>query len=344
MTTSSFSHGKIVVDKTSHKEGIMKKNLPKLAIALSILSISSIALASNFLNQDTTVPALNKASAAYLAGDFKKMTVEIKNVFLAQPNDPLIKENAFELLNKAYQVSGERGIETDWHLPSEITNMKISVRRDQNDVPKYALTIYGNLTASGMIKQLRVTHFPDQVIMDKLAGIGDFSDEEDAKTPGFFYVGNNNHEPIPTGLYLLRVELINGKVVDGWFLIDEDMNATANPDVTAPAMGQVFQTGNPTFRWLNFQTPQYKPYETRSVWIGVSKVTSSDHNDQKWILHQNSPILQEATIGSTVDGIGVRKLDDGRYFFQIKYHERKRFGDVLIGRDAMTTRAFSVRQ
>lgn len=326
----------------------MKNHLRALLSVAAISGLASpLADATGFFGQDTGNPELTRVSEAYLAGDLGRMAVEIKNALAAQPNDPVVRENVLGLLRKAYETAGQNGIPADWHLPDEITKMKITVRTAHKDLPEYTLKVYGDVTALGVIRQLRVTRFPDQVVLDKLAKVGEFEDSVDSldKTLEYNYESPKSHQPVPTGLYLLHIELASGKATEGWFIVDDDMNATATPDVAAPAVGETFATGNPTFRWTNFQSPQYKPYEMRALWMGVSTSEPPAYDwNKKWELYERNPTVQEATVGVTAEGQGVSKLENGRYLVVIDYHERKRFGDVLIGRDCATSRQFTVKQ
>jgi hypothetical protein len=310
-----------------------------------LMAFPCFSQAGEFFSQEHST--LGKVHSAYLARDFRKMAVAMKDALMAQPDDPQVKENVLRLYKKAYEVQGQNGVPADWQLPDEITKMRITVRRIQKDLPEFSLKVSGNTIQAKIIKQLQVIHYPDQIVLDKRSAIGEWKEGPGKNSVDFEYQfqGRKSRQQVATGLYLLKVELTNGKSVDGWFLVDDDMNASTTPEVSSPAVGETFTTGNPKFIWVDFRSPEYKPYEHRSVWIGVSRAEPPNYDwDKKWQLWVDSPTLQQTTVGPTSGGTGVSKLENGRYVFVINYGERRRFGDVMIGRDCMTNRTFIVQQ
>ena len=313
-------------------------------IAVALTVFEGLASAGDFFGKDNG--ALAQAQAAYLRGDLVKMTSEMKAALMAQPTDPVVRENVLALLKKTYESRCGQGVPADWRLPDEIGKMKISVRRKEKDTSEYALKVFGNNARLHLIKQLRVTRYPDQVVLDKQAGIGEWSEEagKNGEDPEYTLQGRKSRQPVPAGLYLLRIELTNGKATDGWFLIDDELNSSATPDVATPAIGETFQTGNPTFRWTDFRSPQYRACERRSVWLGVSRAEPPNYDwDEKWSFWADAPSFEDISVGSSSNGTSIGKLDAGRYIFVIDFHERRWFGDIQIGRDSVTTRPFSVR-
>lgn len=322
----------------------MKFQLRSLIATTLLMSISSISNAAGFFAPTKDGSPLAKVHSAYLAGDFKKMTSEMKKTFEAYPNDPQVKENVFAVLQKAYEIGGKGAVPVDWSLPDDITSFKASVRITEKDEPQYFFKIYGNTVKGKYIKQLKVTRFPNQVILDKEAGVGEWEEERNNKEPDFGFQTAKSRQAIPGGLYSFYLEMADGQFTDGWFLMEDDINSTATPRVTVPASNEVFQTGNPTFRWADFTSPQYKNTERRSVWMGVSRSEAPYYQwDIQWEMFKFDPRVEEVIVGSP-DGEGVNKLSNGNYVFVIKYNERRNFGDLIISRDSAVIRSFSVRQ
>jgi hypothetical protein len=149
-----------------------------------------------------------------------------------------------------------------------------------------------------------------------------------------------NPTPPATGLYLIKVVLKSGKTVNGWFILDDGMNPSGSPTVTAPAADQIFKTGNPTLTWNDFRSPQYSSFDQRSLWVGVYGDDSASH--ELWTFFAGAPTVQQVTV-SAGQGHGVSELPDGRYKLGLGYSELHHFGDILIGRECTTERMFSVQ-
>lgn len=320
------------------------QNLFKLGFLITL----PLGLACGQLMKSTPSNShLEKVHSAYLAKDFSRMVGEIKNTFETANPDPLVQSNLLALLRKAYDLQGTSGLPVDWQLPEEILRMRVGVRRGGSEIPEYQLKIYGQIKEPGVIKQLKVRRFPNQVLADKMAGIGYWEEipEDDGKTIHFDLNSNNSRQPIPGGLYLLDLELNNGKTVAGWFLLEDDSNATASPNVLVPAVGETFHTGTPTFRWDDFRSPQYRPTESRVVWMAINLANPPDDKyDPKWEFYSESPSLTNITVGLPPNGPSGPGLANGRYKFTIKYMERRRFGDLLISREAATSRFFAIEK
>lgn len=318
-------------------------NLQNLVLGI-ILALSLNVYATTFFGSEDE--ALSKAHIAYLKKDFKTMALELKNVLMQSSNDLQVKENVFSLLRASSDYRKQEGIPADWRLPDEILKMNVGIRFVQKSEARYLLAIQGDVVKPGLFKQLKLTRFPDQVVLDKQAGIGRWEEQTYAdRKPEYGFYSEKSREPVPGGLYILRVELQNGKSVDGWFLIDDGRNSTAAARIAVPSDGETFRTGNPTFHWADFHSPQYQPYERRGLWMAVSRSEPPKYEwDMVWDLWNGSPNISEVTIGKEDEANGVSKLEPGHYIFVLKYSERTRFGDVNISRDSITQRPFMVGQ
>lgn len=295
--------------------------------------------------QADALSSLRNAHQAFLQKDFKKMTSEIKSTLLEAPHDMSILDNVLELYRKAAQVRGNEGLPTDWYLPDEITSMRIGVRFRHEERSNYALSVGGNTKQAKSIKQLQIIRYPDRVIIDKQAGIGEWEDTIDLEgNPDFFVKSETSRKPIIAGLYLLKLETRSGEKVDGWFLVDEHLNSTEVPVIHSPSNQEVLSS-TPNFRWENFKSPQYQSNEKRSFWAGVGRIKASKYEwDEKWYLWQSPPTTEEATIGITPESVGVDKLESGTYVFVLKFSERTKFGDITISRDSVNQRTFVVKE
>jgi hypothetical protein len=311
-------------------------------VTLLCLTAMNTAYGSSFYRTDD---ALSRAHASFFAGDNLKMMTELRDSLMSQPYDLELKKSALALYKQAVAKAGTKGLPADWKLPEEISTMKIAFRHIQSDRTGYQLRVSGEVKAFGLIRQLQVVHYPDQVILDKEAGIGTYEESTSAKGE-FEYSGQSlkTTRPLASGLYLLKGVLNSGKTVDGWFLLEDEMNSTAVPEVQIPSVDQVFSNGKPTFHWNNFQSPQYQPFEIRSVWIGISRTDLGENWVKRWEKWIRSPQLTELTVGVTEPQAGVNELENGAYAFALNYHESHSFGDIILNRDSATYRYFKVQK
>lgn len=310
----------------------MNKTICELLIVAAIMATTTVVKADS----------LTKANEAYLQKDFKTMSSEVKNTLLYDSDDPLVKKNAMDLLSTAYEVAGKDGIPTDFELPPEISSLKVTIRFISG---KYRLRVSGNAPL-GTIQKLKVNRaYPDQVVIDTNSDKVEEEDVGDSDGPQFNVRAKPSPEKISTGLYLLTIDTKQGHHMDGYFIVDEDMNSVDTPTVIAPTEGQIFRTGNPTFKWVDFMSSKYKPYEKRSVYVGV--YGAEEPHPDVWEVNQTPPTIAETTIGiasEQFDSNGKVSLEDGSYVVNVTYRERKKFGPIVLGRESGTTRSFSVKQ
>lgn len=292
----------------------------------------------------TATNSISEAHKAYLERDFGEMTKQMKAALMEAPGDQVILENVLGLYSKAFDLMGDKGLPTDWYLPDEISHFRVSVRVRENTRRHYSIGVGGHLQEAGLISQLQLIQYPDRIILDKTAGIGNW-EETNPKEPEFNFRAEGSRRPVESGLYLLKVELTNGKRVDGWFIVDPNLNSSDAPVVHSPKDQQVFITDQPTFRWQDFRSPENRGYETRGLWIGVSRSEPPQYEWQElWYLWQRPIVITEATIGKSHDGVGVEALENGNYVFVVNFIERKKFGDIYLSRDSQTQKNFKVKK
>lgn len=312
--------------------GKRKDGMTKLLATLILTAFAGMALAAS---------PLDNAHEAYVKGDFAKLTTEIREALKEQ--DAVVTRNALALLAKAYEVRGGAGLPVDWKLPPEIREMKVAVSRvhsPQSD--EYGIEIRGAQTEKGMIRQLQLVRYPDHVVLDKQRGVGEWTEELDPDNgPEYELDGARSAGPVPEGLYLVNLELKTGAVTRGWVIVS-DLVSTETPVVTAPFVGQTFSTGNPSFRWTDFRSPQYKSHELRTLWLGVAR--PSPTWTEVWSHFFVHPRLTETTIGLDPEAHGAKALENGRYTFYVNYKESRRLGDVLMQRKSVTATPFFVKK
>lgn len=288
---------------------------------------------------------IGRAHAAFLARDYGAMANHLKETLADPTSSEAMRQNAVELLEKAYSVKSGSPIPVDWTLPKEITDMKVKVRHTRRfEQGAYGLKVQGNMLERNLIQQLQIIRYPDQIVLDRKGKIGDWSEIEEPKDGIYFELdGPNTPEPAADGLYLLNLEMRDGRVVNGWFILSH-LVSSETPTVLSPAHGQHFTTANPTFKWDNFYSPEYQSFERRNLWMGITTAEPPTFAyNEVWTLFEPSPTRTEVTVGTEAAAMGVKQLKEGRYAVLVGYSEIRRFGPLKLARGSLTVIPFSVK-
>lgn len=285
--------------------------------------------------------ALEAAQVAFVKKDFKEMGLAIKTV-LSSGAEPEVQSSAIKLLDQVYTENCEYNFPVDWHLPVQIIRMSVDQMRNlEPDGVWYRTLVSGHLKEIDGIQQLRLVQFPNKVIADKQAGIGEWEVEVDPNDPSDIYYAltqKDSKEAVQPGLFLLEIVTKDGRTTKGWFILN-DQFSSASPVVHSPTVGEHFASGTPDFRWNDFKSPEYKACERRKMNIYVTKIPSSTW-DLRWSVSGSDPGMTSATVGS--DGIGNSSLEPGRYWFSLFYRETRQFGDLELRRRSATSRNFYI--
>jgi hypothetical protein len=286
------------------------------------------------------------AHESFLAGNFDQMALDIKRALMAHPGDESIQRNLLDLYDKAYEIRGDGAINPDWHAPKEILWFSIGVKkmfRPDRGLIDYRMSASLDFSKGSEIEQLRIVHFPSEVIIDKAQGIGMSFDEISPDGINGLWIGADyRKQPISEGLYLLDIKMKGKETTHGWFLLSRII-ASESPEVSVPAINQTFSTGNPSFQWKNFVSSQYRNYEQRGEGVNIIRY-SPNVTSNTWTINHRPATLTSVTVGAGNEGeTGAKTLAPDDYVFQLTYRERHKFGDLLISRDSGTHVPFTVK-
>jgi hypothetical protein len=307
-----------------------------LGWALSLSSCNSASAEKAAVDADGVV-ALEAAHVAFVKKDLRAMGLAIKDVMFSDA-EPELKFNALRLLDQTYTENCAYEFPADWSLPAQVSDLRVGIGRNQKpESVGYKIKITGQLQQADNITQLRLVKHPAEVVVDKTAGIGEWSVEVNPEDPSdiYFELAKYSREKADPGLYLLQIVTNDGKTTDGWFLVTDQV-ASASPEVVSPSVGQRYHSGMPQFVWKDFKSPEYKPCERRRLSIYVSQLPGEE---LFWYLYDRDPAITAATVGT--DG-GGRTLTPGRYWFGLTYREARPFGPLSLVRHATTSRDFYV--
>ncbi len=278
--------------------------------------------------------ALHEAHQAYVEGDFRNMAIKIKGIFERGEFGPQVQKNAMMLLESAHSEAGSSGIPADWKLPEELRLLQLDlVRRQLPDSVEHALKLFGrSATTAKEIAQLSIVNHRGEVVLDKNAGVGEWwvspkPEEQDR----FELTLEDLEEPQPEGLYFVHAEFRNGRTWSAWFLLSGVL-ASSSPKLHAPTTGEIVTSATPTIEWDDFRSPEFQPSEKRSLWLGIGK---SHPYQSVFSLWRRNPKVSKVTVD--------RELENGKHSVILSYKERKKFGEMWLGRGASTVRPFFVR-
>jgi hypothetical protein len=323
----------------------------KLGLSLSsVLSVLVSTGCTNAIANQQTKPLAAKVAAldgalelesahvSYANGDLKEMGLSIKSVLFSNA-EPEVKDNALKLLDRVYNESCDYTFPVDWKLPSLVKGLYMDIgRKSEPDGISYKTKISGHLNDPEAIQQIVVKRYPDTVIADKQAGIGEWELDIDEKDPRdiYFEIAIKDSVALKPGLYMIDITTKDSVETNGWFIVSDQLSS-ASPVVHTPSVGQHFTTTTPEFRWSDFRSPEYKPCESRRLRIFVAKIPS-DKWDLRWSFGKNDPMVTSANVGTEGDGT----LEPGKYWFTLYYKETRQFGEMELSRRSETNRQFYI--
>ncbi|MBS1960898.1 MAG: hypothetical protein JST04_01690 [Bdellovibrionales bacterium] len=310
-----------------------------LAFSTLAASVSAEAAPANRFFVDPRFPSeVQAAHELFYQEKFDAMAVEIKTALLKYPRDAAIRQDVLALFDAAYELRGNGAVNPDYRLPDSVTWMSVADKkrmRSSTGAIAHRFTMSLDHKAGSEIDQLRVVRYPDAVILDKQAGIGEFepADEPDG-TKNLWAAGPNQREALPEGLYLFDLKMKGQETMHGWFLFSR-MTATESPTVTVPAVDQVLATATPTFAWKNFVSSEFRNYERRKVFVAVGYADGREPD----LFQFSSKTGGSQPTETTVD----KPLPSDEYVMRVSYRERREFGPLTLSRESDTAVPFTVK-
>lgn len=281
--------------------------------------------------------ALDAAHTAYLEGDFIAVAERIRDVLLDPGSSDLVKENAYALLDKSYEVN--KG-----HLPVRFTLPEGYVHLDYGAIrgatrhgPFYEIFVRGRARDASHLKGVTLKRLPDEVLLDKRSGKGKFDLRDDE--PGYkdFVLEVKEVPALPAdGVFTIRLELDDGTVSESWF-IAHGLASSASPEVKSPAPSAALSDPNPVVSWVPFRSPEYVPFEERilNIWAGRDGDEANAWNF--WTADPGD--LATLKLGNH-PGTPSVKLPTGDYWLSVGVFERRAFGPIHLNRASTTALPF----
>jgi hypothetical protein len=237
---------------------------------------------------------------------------------------------------EAYEKANGPIVPLDWTVPQGMHLLSFNASREydaESDRTFYQASFYMPLEQAGIIEQVQLIRYPNQIIVDKQAGIGNWGEEINLGIP-CATLSTRRTSPIEDGLYLLNLQVHGQPRVNGWFILSQSASS-ATPIVRSPTPHEVFRTGLPTFRWVDFKSPEYRPFELRKRMISTYGNNSPTGVAQQWSKNSTNPDASESITPDPA-------LTAGNYSFHLGFQERWFLGGMLLGRSSATRVNFSI--
>jgi hypothetical protein len=282
--------------------------------------------------------ALGAAHEAYLDGNFVALGERVRDVLLDPASTDGVKENAYELLDKAYEAQGGK-------LPSGFTPppgygrftyavFRVSIGR----ATTYDVRFRGLARDASHVAGLTLRHLPDGMVLDKADPRSHFQIRHD---PGVQKAGLQEFAldsgPIPAppedGVVTVRLELDDGTVSEGFF-IARSLASSVTPEVTAPAPWATLRDPSPVVAWSPFHSPERAPFEQRAMGVQLRRDGEPNLVWEQW--SDKPDDFTEARLGSPA-GVGRSALAPGSYRVSVTASEHRFFGPVELSRGSRTT-------
>jgi hypothetical protein len=279
--------------------------------------------------------ALAAAHDAYLAGDMLGMNRSLHAVLSGDP-DPDVKANAIALLDAAYEHADGK-LPADWSLPAGMRTLELGqVRVEEPNLTRFSVWLSAHIEASSEIVGLTLSR-GGETLIDLATGGGKRKVEREKDGHTYFSLSTDEGtQPIGPGVYDVRVELRGEPPVVGWVLVS-DITAKGAPHVYEPRSASLV-SGNPTLSFEDFRSPAYRPFEQRTLWIGVSRAEGIE-----WGLWTDSLGFTSVVLGDDDRGTSKMTLPGGRHWLAVMFSEKRRFGPIRVTRAVSTQQPFDVR-
>lgn len=282
--------------------------------------------------------ALESAHQAYLDGDYLALGDRVRDVLLDARSSDLVKENAFALLDKAFEV--QKGhLPSRFVLPPGMEGVKYSVVRGQSlQHGYYRVYLYGRMKDASQVRDLSVRLLPDTPMLDTSAGIGQLSVKAEGSSGMQRFVLEREVPEVPRdGVLAIHFGMKDGTVSDGW-VITHAAAASATPEIQSPSASSTVPAGHPVVSWTPFRSPEYLPFERRtlSVYVGDSaEGTAWDF----WT--QDYGDLAAVRVGDHLPAART-SLIPGDYWLTLGCGETRMFGPITLARESRSQLGFHV--
>lgn len=309
----------------------MKKLMTILVLHLSLYA-SSVPQ-----NIDLAKEALKEAHQNFILKKYKKMSLNLKEVFTFSNGNKEIEDNAYKLLNNAFKVREGKKIPTDWKKPEDFKYIKVTFRKEANPgsgLSRFRINLSGEFKNNIELDQIKVTQYPNKVLLNKEKGKGYFEYWIKDNERYGLYMGRVITQANTSGLFYIDIKVKDHELQRHWVIVNP-ASFSKLPKVTYPQDADVIE-GSFTGKWKNFVSSDYQDFERRKLHVKIKELRG-ENRKTPWRFFENNPIRSTLHLS---EGEFKEPLKPGLYLYSVDYSERRKFGDFKIGRDYRTVIGF----
>lgn len=319
------------------RDGARMKTPTLLLLSVSMFACSTPDPTPAPSEARTTTPsALEAAHEAYLRGDWLTTSDRIRDVLVDRASTDLVRENAFELLDKAYEATSGR-LPSRYTLPAGFQVVTIGSMRGQHAWATYrTIFLYVKLDRGlgAHVKDMSLRTEPGSVpVLDRAAGMGELrlTPQPEENVDEVVLEAKDVAAALPDGVAHVHVALDDGREIDTWVLA-RGMASSASPEIATPSQSATFADPSPTFEWSPFRSPEYAPFETRTLSVYVHDERTKSAAFDRWTAEPGELARMK------VD----KKLAPGSYWLALSAGENRKFGPINLARTSQRGVPFNV--
>jgi hypothetical protein len=277
--------------------------------------------------------ALDGAHEAYLRSDWLTMNDRVRDVLLDRSASELVRQNAFELLDKAYEATNGK-LPSRFALPPGFRALRVGSTRGQHAWATYRSTFLYVQLETGLgqhVKDVSLRMLPGVTVLDRAAGIGDLRITPRGEYDEVVLEARNQTGALPDGVAQIDFTLDDGREANTWVLV-RGLASSTSPEIVTPTTSATFADASPTFEWTPFRSPEYAPFEGRTLSIYVSEEKTKNRAFDHWTGQPGE--LAKLKVDT--------KLAPGSYWLALTAGEERRFGPISLARLSQRGVPFSI--
>lgn len=304
-------------------------------LLVSLLGCSTSDPAPPPETRRATPSALEAAHEAYLRADWLTMNDRLRDVFVDRASTELVRENAFELLDKAYEATNGN-LPSHFTLPPGFQTITLGSMRGQHAWATYrTIFLYVKLERGlgARVKEMSVQALPGTKVLDRATGIGELrlTPQPAEKADEVVLEAKNVEAALADGVAQIHVSLDDGREVDTWVLA-RGLASSASPEIATPAPSATFDDPSPTFEWSPFHSPEYAPFESRTLSVYVHDEQTKSAAFDRWTANPGDLSRMKVE----------KKLAPGSYWLALSAGEVRKFGPIHLARTSQRGVPFSI--